>query len=329
MPRSASEPLLRVTDLVKHFPGPKPDDTVHAVNGVSFSIAPGETLGLVGESGSGKTTIGRAILRLMTPTSGTILFEGQDVSNISLRKFRPLRGEIQIVFQDPYSALNPRKRVGKLIDELLMLHTDLSKRERGEKVLEIAKNVHLDADLLTRFPNEISGGQLQRVCIARAIATEPKLIVLDEPTSSLDLSVRSGILELLEELQRDIGVAMLFISHDLDTVRLISDRIIVLYLGSIVEYGSSEDVFTKPAHPYTQSLLSANLSPDPDDQLSRFKLTGEVPSPLNLPAGCPFAARCPIVLPECRVSKPKMQDVNGSAHGGACLRIADGSNILT
>ena len=329
MSRGTTEPLLRITDLVKHFPGPKPADTVHAVNGVSFSIAPGETLGLVGESGSGKTTIGRAILRLLTPTSGTILFEGQDVSRISLRKFRPLRGDIQIVFQDPYSALNPRKRIGKLIGELLMLHTDLSKRDRGAKVLEIAKNVHLNADLLTRFPNEISGGQLQRVCIARAIATEPKLIVLDEPTSSLDLSVRSGILELLEELQRNIGVAMLFISHDLDTVRLISDRIIVLYLGSIVEYGSSEDVFTNPVHPYTQSLLSANLSPDPDDHLSRFKLTGEVPSPLNLPEGCPFAARCPLVLPECRVSKPPMQDVNGSAHGGACIRIADGSNILT
>ncbi len=328
MSRSATEPLLKITDLVKHFPGPKPEDTVHAVNGVSFSISPGETLGLVGESGSGKSTIGRAILRLLTPTSGTIEFEGNDVSRVSLREFRPLRGDIQIVFQDPYSALNPRKRIGRLIDELLMLHTDLPKRERAENVLEIAEKVHLNADFLTRFPNELSGGQLQRVCIARAIATEPKLIVLDEPTSSLDLSVRSGILELLQELQRDIGVAMLFISHDLDTVRLISERIIVLYLGSIVEYGSSEDIFTNPAHPYTQSLLSANLSPDPDDHLNRFKLTGEVPSPLNLPPGCPFAARCPLVDPECRTSMPPMLEVNGNGHRGACIRISDNSNIL-
>ena len=328
MSRSATEPLLKIADLVKHFPGPRPEDTVHAVNGVSFSIAPGETLGLVGESGSGKSTIGRAILRLLTPTSGTIEFEGHDVSHISLREFRPLRGDIQIVFQDPYSALNPRKRIGRLIDELLMLHTDLPKRERAEKVLEIAEKVHLNADFLTRFPSELSGGQLQRVCIARAIATEPKLIVLDEPTSSLDLSVRSGILELLQELQREIGVAMLFISHDLDTVRLVSERIIVLYLGSIVEYGSSDEIFSNPAHPYTQSLLSANLSPDPDDRLSRFKLTGEVPSPLNLPDGCPFAARCPLVLPECRTKMPPMHDVNGGEHGGACIRIADGSNIL-
>lgn len=329
MSRSSTEPVLRIADLVKHFPGPKPEDTVHAVNGVSFSIVPGETLGLVGESGSGKSTIGRAILRLLTPTSGTIQFEERDVSRISLREFRPLRGEIQIVFQDPYSALNPRKRIGKLIDELLMLHTDLPKRERAGRVLEIAEKVHLNADLLTRFPSELSGGQLQRVCIARAIATQPKLIVLDEPTSSLDLSVRAGILDLLEELQRDTGVAMLFISHDLDTVRLISDRIIVLYLGSIVEYGSSEDIFTNPTHPYTQSLISANLSPDPDEHTSRFKLTGEVPSPLNLPDGCPFAARCPLALPECRTAMPTMQEVNSNGHGGACLRIADGSNILT
>lgn len=328
MPRNVSKPLLKITDLVKHFPGPKPEDTVHAVNGVSFSIAPGETLGLVGESGSGKSTIGRAILRLLTPTNGTIQFNGNDVSRISLRDFRPLRGDIQIVFQDPYSALNPRKRIGKLIDELLMLHTNLPKWKRAERVLEVAEKVHLNADLLTRFPNELSGGQLQRVCIARAIATEPKLIVLDEPTSSLDLSVRSGILELLQELQRDIGVGMLFISHDLDTVRLISDRIIVLYLGSIVEYGSSDDIFTKPAHPYTQSLLSANLSPDPDDHLSRFKLTGEMPSPIHLPPGCPFEPRCPIAIADCTRGMPAARNLNGEEHTASCIRIDDGSNEL-
>ncbi|MCH8111095.1 MAG: ATP-binding cassette domain-containing protein [Proteobacteria bacterium] len=330
-----AETLLEARDLYKYFPVTsgivlrRTRGWVQAVDGVNFKIGVGETLGVVGESGCGKTTTAKLVLAQEQPTSGSIEFRGQSVANLRRNDLKDYRKSVQIVFQDPYSALNPRKRIGKLIDELLMLHTDLSKRDRGAKVLEIAENVHLNADLLTRFPNEISGGQLQRVCIARAIATEPKLIVLDEPTSSLDLSVRSGILELLEELQRNIGVAMLFISHDLDTVRLISDRIIVLYLGSIVEYGSSEDVFTNPVHPYTQSLLSANLSPDPDDHLSRFKLTGEVPSPLNLPAGCPFAARCPLVLPECRVSKPPMQDVNGSAHGGACIRIADGSNILT
>ncbi len=321
-------PILQVDGLVKHFSTPRSSETVHAVNGVSFEIAPGETLGLVGESGSGKSTIGRLVVRLLTPTGGAIRFSGDDISHLPVRRMRRIRSDIQIVFQDPWGSLNPRMRVGRLIDEILMLHTTLGSRERNGKVAELAERVHLSTDLLTRFPHELSGGQLQRVCIARAVATKPKLVVLDEPTSSLDLSVRAGILELLGELQRDSGVAMLFISHDLDTVRLVSNRILVLYLGSIVESGPAATVFNEPGHPYTQSLLSAHLPPDPRITLAHRRLEGEVPSPLNLPPGCPFASRCALAKPECRSASPPMHDLDGGSHLAACIRIAEGTNLL-
>jgi len=304
------EPILRVHDLVKHFPGSQPGETIHAVNGVSFDLKPGETVGLVGESGSGKSTIGRCVLRLYKPTAGRIEFGGRDITTIKERQMRPLRKEIQIVFQDPYSALNPRMKVGNLIGELVKLHTDLDAAARRETVTALAARVHLNADLLTRFPNELSGGQLQRVCIARALATNPKVIVLDEPTSSLDLSVRAGILELLGELQRETGVSMLFISHDLETVELVSHRILVLYLGSVVEDGPSKAVFANPSHPYYRKILE-----------------GEVPGPVNLPPGCPFAPRCPLVRPDCNAAKPGPSAI-GENHHAACVRVADGTNDI-
>jgi oligopeptide/dipeptide ABC transporter ATP-binding protein len=321
------EPILKVRNLVKHFPGNRPGETIHAVNGVSFDLLPGQTVGLVGESGSGKSTIGRNVARLLRPTSGTIQFGARDISTISEREMRPLRKEIQIVFQDPYSALNPRMRVGNLIGEMVKLHSGLDTAARRAKVAALAARVHLNADLLTRFPNELSGGQLQRVCIARALATDPKVIVLDEPTSSLDLSVRAGILELLGELQRETGVAMLFISHDLETVQLVSHRILVLYLGFVAEDGPADAVFAKPAHPYAQALLSADLPPDPDVVLDRQILQGEVPGPVNLPPGCPFEPRCPLARDDCARGRPSPVTV-GTDHHAACVRVADGSNDI-
>ncbi|MBU8539360.1 ABC transporter ATP-binding protein [Falsiroseomonas tokyonensis] len=321
-------PILQVENLQKHFPA-QGGRTVHAVNGVSFSINPGETLGVVGESGSGKSTIGRAVIRLLKPTAGRIRFQGRDITTLPESACRPLRAEMQMVFQDPWSALNPRIRIGELIAEPLLLHTKLSRSERRDRAEQLARRVRLTTELLTRYPSELSGGQLQRVCIARAIATQPKLIVLDEPTSSLDLSVRAGILELLAELKAETGVAMMFISHDLGTVKLISDRIMVLYLGGVVEYAPAAKVFADPAHPYSQALISAHLPADPEAVLRRHVLEGEIPSPIALPPGCHFASRCPVAVPDCRATAPELRAVHGdTAHQAACLRIAEGANRI-
>lgn len=321
-------PVLDVEGLVKHFDVSR-QVKVHAVNGVSFSIREGETLGVVGESGSGKSTIGRSVIRLLAPTGGTIRFRGRDITHLPESACRPLRAEMQMVFQDPWSALNPRIRIGDLIAEPLKLHTKLSAAERRDRAEALAIRVRLTPELLTRFPAELSGGQLQRVCIARAIATSPKLIVLDEPTSSLDLSVRAGILDLLAELKAETGAAMMFISHDLGTVKLISDRILVLYLGSVVEYAPTAQVFADAAHPYSQALMSAHLPADPDAVLKRHVLQGEIPSPINLPPGCHFASRCPVAVPRCRVETPRLDAVAGdAAHQAACLRIAEGANRI-
>ena len=321
-------PVLDVEGLVKHFDVSR-QVKVHAVNGVSFSIREGETLGVVGESGSGKSTIGRSVIRLLAPTGGTIRFRGRDITNLPESACRPLRAEMQMVFQDPWSALNPRIRIGDLIAEPLKLHTKLSAAERRDRAEALAIRVRLTPELLTRYPAELSGGQLQRVCIARAIATSPKLIVLDEPTSSLDLSVRAGILDLLAELKAETGAAMMFISHDLGTVKLISDRILVLYLGSVVEYAPTAQVFADAAHPYSQALMSAHLPADPDAVLKRHVLQGEIPSPINLPPGCHFASRCPVAAPRCRTETPRLDAVAGdAAHQAACLRIAEGANRI-
>ncbi|MBU8544232.1 MULTISPECIES: ABC transporter ATP-binding protein [Roseomonadaceae] len=321
-------PVLEVEGLEKRFPA-QGGRTVHAVNGVSFTINAGETLGVVGESGSGKSTIGRAVIRLLKPDGGQVRFQGRDITRLPESACRPLRSEMQMVFQDPWSALNPRIRIGDLIAEPLLLHTKLPRGERQDRAEHLARRVRLTTELLTRYPSELSGGQLQRVCIARAIATNPKLIVLDEPTSSLDLSVRAGILELLAELKAETGAAMMFISHDLGTVKLISDRIMVLYLGGVVEYAPAAQVFAEPAHPYSQALMSAHLPADPMAVLRRHVLEGEVPSPINLPPGCHFASRCPVAVPDCRRHAPELRPVHGdTAHQAACLRIAEGANRI-
>jgi oligopeptide/dipeptide ABC transporter ATP-binding protein len=313
-------PILKVEGLVKHFAVGK-GAKVHAVNGVGFEIRPGQTVGLVGESGSGKSTIGRTVLRLLTPTGGRITFDGRDITAISEGDCRPLRAQMQMVFQDPWSALNPRHTARRLIEEPLLLHMKLSNVERRHRAEALAERVHLDRGMLDRIPSELSGGQLQRVCVARAIATDPKLIVLDEPTSSLDLSVRAGILELLAEIRAETGAGMLFISHDLGTLKLISDEVVVLYLGSVMEHAPTAQIFEEPAHPYTRALISAHLSPDPTQRVERIRLEGEIPSPINLPPGCPFASRCFAAVDACRSAQPPLVALRGRPGQAACIRL--------
>jgi oligopeptide/dipeptide ABC transporter ATP-binding protein len=320
-----AEPILKVQDLRKHFR--KGSATVYAVDGVSFDLRPGETIGLVGESGSGKSTIGRTLVRLLQPTAGSIVFNGTDIAGFSQRQCKPLRKDLQFVFQNPWGALNPRMRVSRLIEEPLRL-AGIATAQADAAAL--ADKVQLNAQVLSRYPHELSGGQLQRVCIARAIASRPKVVVLDEPTSSLDLSVRAGVLELLATLQRETNAAFIFISHDLDTVRLISNRIMVLYLGRVVEEGKVEDVFTNPAHPYTQALLSSHLPvmKHAQGQRQRIRLVGEIPSPLRQQTGCSFAGRCPVVMPACTAAIPPMFPLPGTGHRAACIRVPDGTNDL-
>jgi oligopeptide/dipeptide ABC transporter ATP-binding protein len=313
--------VLSVSHLVHRF------GAVRAVNDVSFSIGAGETLGLVGESGSGKSTIGLLVTRLLSPSSGTIRFAGEDITHLPPAALRPLRARLQIVFQDPWGSLNPRMSILRLLEEPLLLHARLDRAGRRAEAMRLADRVRLPAASLARLPHELSGGQLQRVSIARAIANRPRLIVLDEPTSSLDLSVRAGILELLGELQRETGVAMLFISHDLETVQLVCHRVAVLYLGRMVEEAPAAELFARPAHPYTQVLLSAQLPPDPLVRLARHDVTGEIPSPLDLPPGCFFAGRCPIALPACDAGPPPMAET-GPDHRAACIRVPGGTNLI-
>ena len=317
---------LVLENLVKHFPGPRRGTTVHAVNDVSLAVEHGETVALVGESGSGKSTLGRVALRLDQPTSGRIVVEDRDITGLSIHQLRRMRPRMQMVFQDPWATLNPRMSVDRIIEEPLALHTALNSAERLEKVRDMAARVRLDQTLLGRYPAQLSGGQLQRVALARALVTGPRLVILDEPTSSLDLSVRAEILDLLHQLRQETGAAFLFITHDLGTVRLIADRIVVLYLGSIVESGPAEEIFTAPAHPYTQALFSAQLSTNPQDQLQRHLLTGEIPSPVNLPSGCYFAGRCPLATDECRSAKPPLEQMGNRQV--ACIRVKSGQNRL-
>ena len=319
-------PLLEVQNISKRFPA-NGGKLVHAVNDVSFTIAPGESVGLVGESGSGKSTIGMLVTRLLPASSGRIMFAGQDITQMPEVEMRRLRPAIQFVFQDPWGAQNPRIAVGRALEEPLLLHTRLGAAERQVQVRELAARVHLPTAALKRFPHELSGGQLQRVAIARAIATRPRLLVLDEPTSSLDLSVRAGVLQVLQEIRQETGVATLLISHDLDTIEIMSERLLVLYLGRIVEQGATRAVFARPLHPYTQTLLSAALPADPDAVLNRLPARGEIPSPIDLPPGCLFASRCPLALAACRGATPSMQG-DGAAHQAACIRIADHGNWL-
>ena len=301
-----ADSLLEVSGLVKHFPLSR-SQTVRAINDISFSIRKGEALALVGESGSGKTTTGRCILRLIEPTQGSLVFGGVDIGNMDTAKFRALRPRMQMVFQEPYDSLNPRMRIANIIEEPLRLSGTMTDKERRHRVEEMIELVRLDAHSYDQFPHQFSAGQQQRIGIARALVTRPELVVLDEPTSALDVSVRAEILDLLSDLQHELGIAYLFISHDLTAVRRVCDRVAIMYLGKIVESGETEEIFEKPLHPYSRALLSSVLYPDPTIQLSRFTLEGEIPSPIDLPEGCHLHQRCPWSTPQCRQAYPPVE----------------------
>lgn len=303
-------PVLEAEDLHVHFAARgRKGRVVRAVNGVSLQIARGETLGLVGESGSGKSTVGRALLRLIDSNSGTIRLHGQDITKMTTRELRPLRGEMQMVSQDPYTSLDPSMVVADSVAEPLRVHTTYSRREIEETVAELFQKVGLAPYHLQRFPYEFSGGQRQRIAIARAIAVNPTVAVLDEAVSALDVSTQNQIIELIESLRGELGLAYLFISHDLAVVSHISHRVAVMYLGNIVEIGAKETIFESPAHPYTQSLLSAVPVPDPVRQKARerIRLTGELPDPTDVPTGCPFRTRCASAMEICKVQTPAMR----------------------
>lgn len=315
------QPLLQLDQVTRSFDvGGK--RTLTAVRQLSLQIQPGEVVGLVGESGSGKSTVGRMAIALLPPTEGRICFDGTDLATMASNDLRRLRQRMQIIFQDPWGALNPRHTIGRLMEEPLLLHTDLTAQQRREEVVAMARRMQLGLPLLERYPAQLSGGQLQRVCIGRALATKPDLLVLDEPTSSLDVSVRAGILQLLDTLRRETGVAMLFISHDLETIHALCDRVVVLYLGCEVESGPVESVFKSPAHPYTRALLSAQLFADPAVKTERQHLRGEIPSPLAAPPGCPFSTRCPDYESRCDVGLPAMRLDRAGTHAARCIRLA-------
>jgi oligopeptide transport system ATP-binding protein len=315
-------PLIEVRHLKKYFPVKKGVFSrvvaqVRAVDDVSFQIAPAETLGLVGESGCGKTTAGRSLLRLIEPTSGEVLYNDANLLAASPGQMRHHRRDLQIIFQDPYSSLNPRMTVGAIVSEGLTVHGIGEKSERIEKVKSTLQQVGLDPAYINRYPHEFSGGQRQRIGLARALILNPKFIVCDEPVSALDVSVQSQVVNLLVDLKEKYGIAYLFISHDLSVVQYISDRVAVMYLGEIVETAKSEELYHRPLHPYTQALLSAVPVPDPDRKRARIILQGDVPSPINPPSGCRFHPRCPVAIQGlCNTQAPKLIDYGG--HQAAC-----------
>jgi peptide/nickel transport system ATP-binding protein len=291
--------------------------TVKAVDGVSISIQPGETMGLVGESGSGKSTLGRLILRLLEPTAGRILFDGRDLSKLRRGELRQLRRQMQIVFQDPYASLNPRMRVGAIVGEGIEIHKLAKGRQKQERLVELLRMVGLEADALGRYPHEFSGGQRQRIGIARALAVNPRFLVLDEPVSALDVSIQAQIINLLQDLQEQLKLTYLFIAHDLRVVEHISRRVAIMYLGKIVELGTSEQIYANPRHPYTRALLSAVPSIDPGAKPERIRLPGEMPSPVDPPSGCSFHPRCPYAKDICRTATPPLE-AGAGAHAVAC-----------
>ena len=313
VPDPSSTPLLEVTDLVKHFPihdgllFDRMAGAVRAVDGVSFSIRPGETLGLVGESGCGKSTLARTILQLLEPTSGSVKFMGREIAGIGRRDLRPIRRDMQMIFQDPYASLNPRKRVGQIIGDPLKLHGLATGRELRRRSEELLDRVGLSSEHFNRFPHEFSGGQRQRIGIARALALRPKLIIADEPVSALDVSIQAQIINLLEDLQDEFDLTYLFVAHDLGVVRHVADNVAVMYLGKIVEMGPADEVYANPVHPYTEALLSAVPIPDPRANAARTErvLEGDVPSPANPPPACRFHTRCPHATEICTEVEPE------------------------
>jgi peptide/nickel transport system ATP-binding protein/oligopeptide transport system ATP-binding protein len=321
----SSEPLLRVRNLVKHFPITSgilvqhQVGAVQAVDGVSFDVARGETLGIVGETGCGKSTTARLVMRLLEPTSGEISFEGQDIARLKGSKLKAVRRDMQMIFQDPYSSLNPRKTIGSIISEPFVIHgLDKDAGQRKKTVQELMETVGLNPEHYNRYPHEFSGGQRQRIGVARALALKPKLLIADEPVSALDVSIQAQVLNLLRELQREFGLALIFIAHDLSVVRHMCDRVAVMYLGKVVEIGTGDDLYGMPRHPYTGALLSAVPVADPSRKKDQRRLlTGDVPSPANPPSGCRFHTRCPKAQELCSVEDPPLED-KGTGTLAAC-----------
>ena len=316
------QPLLEVNDLIKHFPikrglFSRVAGKVHAVDGISFQVQKGQTLGLVGESGCGKTTVGKTILKLIEPTAGTIRYAGKDITDYGRRKMKPYRRQMQIIFQDPFSSLNPRQTVGAIIAAPLEIHRLSSGTEKEDRIADLLRKVGLSAAVMRRYPHEFSGGQRQRIGIARALAVRPRLIVGDEPVSALDVSIQAQILNLLEDLQDELGLTYIMIAHDLSVVRHIANEIAVMYLGNIVEMASRGELYQHPQHPYTQALLSAVPIPDPDRRRQRIILKGDVPSPINPPTGCRFHPRCPQRFDPCDRLSPEFIVV-AAGHKVAC-----------
>lgn len=318
-----SEPVLEVTDLVKRFPVrsgvlQRVSGHVHAVERASFHIGRGETLGLVGESGCGKSTAGKTVLRLHDPTSGSIRVKGREIAHLSMRQMRPVRRHLQTVFQDPYSSLNPRMKAGSIVGEPLVIHGLGTRAERRRRVAELFERVGLRPEQMERYSHEFSGGQRQRLSIARALAVKPELVVADEAVSALDVSIQASVINLLVELQREMGLSFLFISHDMSVIEHVSHRVAVMYLGHVVEVGGRDDVLSQPLHPYTEALLSAVPTPDPNTRGRRhILLHGDVPSPITPPAGCPFHTRCPIAEERCRREEPALREIR-PGHWAAC-----------
>jgi oligopeptide/dipeptide ABC transporter ATP-binding protein len=325
MPNLSMPNVLEVEDLKTYFPVRKgllrrTVGQVHAVDGVSFAIGAGETLGLVGESGCGKTTVGRTVLRLIEPTAGVIRLGGRDITRLSRAELRPLRREMQIIFQDPFSSLNPRMRAGDIVGEPLKVHGTVPARERRGRIAALFARVGLSAAQMDNYPHQFSGGQRQRIGVARALALNPKLIVGDEPVSALDVSIQAQVINLLTDLQRELGLSYLFISHNLAVVEHISHRIAVMYLGRIVEHTDKATLFRKPLHPYTEALLAAVPVPDPAARRAKRVLQGDVPSPLHPPAGCHFHTRCPYAEARCRAETPRLREVEPGHHVACHLR---------
>lgn len=334
---SSGEVLLRATDVVKHFPVQsstlrRSRDVVHAVDGVSFEVRQGETVGLVGETGSGKSTLARCVARLFDLTSGRVEFEGQDISTLKPRHLGKVRREMQMIFQDPYGSLNPKRRVGSIIGDPFAIHGVASGADRKRKVQEMMELVGLNPEHYNRFPAEFSGGQRQRIGVARALALNPKLVICDEPVSALDVSIQAQILNLLADLQQQLNLTYIFISHDLSVVRHVSDRLMLMYLGKVIESGPSTEVYNRSRHPYSTALLSAVPLPDPKSvhERHRIVLVGDVPSPIKPPSGCRFHPRCPKAQPNCVTDEPPLEPRlgDGPDHTAAChYPVADGENL--